>query len=699
LKLNIEQFFQVRRSESCKFLNFIQSHLLQTVLIKEVPFLRICLPLCAGIISGLYILPDTPLLIITLIVILSGFSISLFFNRSEANIIFGLSLSISLYICGLLLYTNEKGRISILESKQSLFACTLSDYPAEKANSYMLTVKLDGRIRDNRSEPVRGSILIYNRKDSVVSKLLPGDLLLIKCTPLEISVRGNPYEFDYRFYMENQGVRYYAYTGLHGIISHASPHHRKLIYRALILREKIIRMYEQRGITGERLALLAAITLGQKNMLEADQKISFIKAGVMHIMAVSGLHTVILSLFIFNVLFFLKRRFNALRILVTILFLWSFAFVTGLTPSVMRATLMFSFLQAGSLMKRPVNGINSVLASAFVLIIIRPSVIFDAGFLLSYSAVIYIIAFYSDLYLKVYLRNFIADKIWQSAAVTIVAQAGTLPLTIALFNRFPTYFILTNIIIVPLSSVLVIIGCMVPLLFPLKLISHFLAMILDNLTGLTELLTRKASSLPLASIENVGMTTIECFMLTATIFLFTCFLLKKKSIRLIYPLSAFLIFISAGTIREISTRVTDEIIVYNTPGISTIGIRTGKILNLYSDSALTGAEVKRHCSTLGLKINLNMIGNRYRLIKAGRTKILITGSLNKKILRCFTPDVVILTGANPLVELEWDPLSTSEVKIVAAEGSPQFSTRLQQRSTKSFPVYLVRKSGAFIRRI
>ena len=150
-----------------------------------------------------------------------------------------------------------------------------------------------------------------------------------------------------------------------------SPDHRKLIHRALIIREKIIEMYQRRGITGERLALVAAITLGQKNMLDPEQKQNFIKAGVMHIMAVSGLHAVILSLFVFNLLFFLKGRFNILRILITILILWSFAFVTGLTPSVLRATLMFSFLQAGNLMKRPVNGINSVLASAFVLILIK----------------------------------------------------------------------------------------------------------------------------------------------------------------------------------------------------------------------------------------------------------------------------------------------------------------------------------------
>ena len=112
-----------------------------------------------------------------------------------------------------------------------------------------------------------------------------------------------------------------------------------------IIREKIIEMYKLRGVSEERLPLVSAIILGQKNKIDQEQKQNFIRAGVMHIMAVSGLHAVILSLFVFNVLFFLKGRFNIIRILVTVLILWAFAYVTGLTPSVLRATLMFTFLQ------------------------------------------------------------------------------------------------------------------------------------------------------------------------------------------------------------------------------------------------------------------------------------------------------------------------------------------------------------------
>src|SRR5665647_986946 len=363
--------------------------------------------------------------------------------------------------------------------------------------------------------------------------------------------------------MENQGIRYYAFTNSHDIIRHIIPVHRKLIHRALIVRETIIRMFKERGIKGERLALVAAITLGQKSMLDPEQKLNFIKAGVMHIMAVSGLHAVLLSLFVFYLLFFLKGRFNILRILITILILWSFAFVTGLTPSVLRATLMFSFLQAGKMMKRPANGINSILASAFFLIIIRPSVIFDAGFLLSYSAVVFIICFYKDFYLILHFKNWLTDKIWQSVVVTLIAQAGTLPLTIMLFNRFPTYFILANITIVPLSNLLIITGCLVLIIFPFQFLSQFLAMLLNWLTGLTEQLTSRAASLPYSTLENIGITNIECILLTISIFLFIRSLLNRKSFPVFYPFLFMTLFVFAGAAKDISSRTRNELIIYN----------------------------------------------------------------------------------------------------------------------------------------
>jgi competence protein ComEC len=668
------------------------------VLHKEIPFLRIGLPLCAGIVSGLYIRPGFTSLAIASLIISIGFILSLIFNRNQTNILYGFTLNLAFYMCGLVLFTYEKSSLSSFKPEKTIFTGTLSDYPEEKENSFMMTVKLNSMMEEKKSVSVKGSILLYHEKDNSLSSFKPGDILIFSCSPSEIVNRSNPYEFNYRFFMESQGVRYFAFTKRSDIINHIIPLHRKIIHRALMTRERIISMFRERGIKGERLALVAAITLGQKRMLDRDQKLNFMKAGVMHIMAVSGLHAIILSLFVFNVLFFMKGRFNVLRVIITIAILWSFAFVTGLTASVLRATLMYSFLQSGKLMKRPVNNINSVLASAFVLVIMRPSVIFDAGFLLSYSAVIYIITFYQGFYTLLLFKSWIADKIWQSAIVTIVAQAGTLPLTIMLFNRFPTYFILANVTIVPVSNLLIVTGCLIPVFFQIKLISSFLAIILNFLTGLTESLTAQAAALPYSSLENIGMTTPECILLAITIFIFSKWILNRKSFSFLYPLLFLTLFVASATIKRIAVSKTNEIIVYNIPGSTSVAVRTGRTLNLFFDGSQVKPEVYRHCATLGLKLKKNVLKNDYCCLNAGNKKILLTCVLDGKVIQAFNPDLIILTGLKPVVEKNLSITGNTEVLIIASGAGPGYRFNQQALLSGVDSVHFVRKSGAFIKR-
>jgi len=670
------------------------------VLNREIPFLRIGVPICLGIISGHYYKPGNIFLIISLIVVVAGFGIALFFNKNLINKIYGYPLSCSLFLCGILLYTIEKKNLSELEPVPSIFLCSLSEFPEEKNNNMSFIVRLHSMLLEDDKTQINGSMLIRAKKDSLIMAMIPGDILMIRCLPVPLVNRGNPYEFDYRFYMENRGIKYLSFISAGDITKHVSPTHRKLVHKALIIRNRIIGMYEDRGIKGERLALVAAIILGQKNMLDPDQKQIFIKAGVMHIMAVSGLHAVVLSVFIFNLLFFMKKRFNSLRILITVLLLWGFAFVTGLTPSVLRATLMFSFLQAGNLMKRQVSSLNSVLASAVILLVMRPSVIFDAGFLLSYSSVIFIICFYRSLYLKLRLKTWIADKLWQSAAVTIIAQTGTLPLTVSLFNRFPTWFILTNIVIVPLSSLLIIIGCLVPLTYPLKFISQPLASLLGFLAGFTELLTEKASSLPFSTIENIGMIPSESLLFFFVVFLVMEFLLRREVIPIGYPLFLVFVFICFGTIRSISDKSSAELIVYNTAVPDIVGVRTGKILNLYGDTSKIPQEVRRHCLARGLKLKRDTPVKPVLILDTGNSRILISNFLNNDLLLGTQPDYVVVTGNNP--EMEKIIGVTKRVKsLIITNKRVPFDSRFSWRSNYGNfdSVHYIKNSGVFRTRL
>lgn len=658
---------------------------------REVPFLRIGLPLCAGIITGLWVHPGTIFFISAASVIILCFSASLSFNKYLTNIIYGLSLTSGLWLSGLFLYTLEKSMISELDPEPAVYAGVLDEVPEEKENTWKLILRLKGIKEGNHLVPAGGSLLLYHRKDQQVLSFLPGDELWIRCSPARIRSRGNPGEFDYAFYMENHGIRYLAYTDSSDVIYYSDSCKRKLKHSSLIIREKIIGMFSKRGIPDERLGLVAALTLGQKNLLDPEQKQYFMKAGVMHIMAVSGLHAVILSLFIFRMLFFLRGKMSIVRVLITLFILWAFAFITGLTPSVLRATLMFSFLQTGKIMKRPVNGINSVLASAFILILIRPSVIFDAGFLLSYSAVIFIISFYHDLYLKISFSHKIPDLIWQSAAVTIIAQAGTLPLTVMLFNRFPVWFIISNIIIVPLSSMVVITGVLVLMTYPLPFLSKLLAWILDFLTGLTESLTELAASLPLSTIENIGFSTAECIILTITLFLLIHYLLDRKSLPVFYPLAFFFLFISAGTIEDLSNRKPTELIVYNTIGNTTIGVRTGRLLTCYSDTLIPVREVERHKAMFRLKEKRTNIPGNACLSINGKEHILMTNHLTSSLLRKTSPGIVVLTGAKPVIERNL----RTEIKLKAIIVGPEAKQHPGMNFIKADTVHFVRSAGAF----
>ena len=663
---------------------------------KEIPFLRIIVPLCLGIISGMYILPGLLFVIALIIIIIAGFSLSLFFNTRPENPVYGIVIFIAFYTCGLILINNEKKSTSKLVSEQTTFLSTISDFPVEKENTYMLTIELNKVISGERKNSVNGSILLYYRKDSVIKKMLPGDILLIRCTPIEIENRGNPNEFNYKSFMASKGIKYYAFTGSKNIITCTSPKHRKLKYLALIIRERIIKMYEERGIKGERLAIVSAITLGQKEHLDPEKKQIFINAGIIHIMVVSGLHVGILSLFVFNLLFFLKGKLNILRIVLTVLILWAFAFVTGLSSPVLRATFMFSFLQAGKMMSRKVNGINSVLASAFILIVLKPSVIADAGFLLSYMAVIYIIGFYHDLYIKLQFKRRLPDKIWQSVVVSLVAQTGNLPLTIMLFNRFPVYFIITNVIIVPFASLLIIIGFMVIFTYSVIPVSVFLAHILDKLTGVTEFLTATAASLPYSTIDKIGMTTFECGSLVFAIFLLMFFLLKKQPFSIKYPVMAFIVFALAINFKRIENSNTNELIVYNNPSFPTTGIKTGNTLNLFTRNDSVPSEVLRHVATKGLKIRLISYEGKAKALQIGTKRLLITDSLRTRFLRNNNFAIIIVTGKRPYIEKNILPQYLPETIVFSSETPSGSKIPFTTEQITDKKIRYVRKSGAYI---
>jgi hypothetical protein len=208
----------------------------------------------------------------------------------------------------------------------------------------------------------------------------------------------------------------------------------------------------------------------------------------------------------------------------------------------------------------------------------------------------------------------------------------------------------------------------------------------------------RTAALPYSTIENIGLAVPECILLTCTIFLFSFSLLKKKAIRSIYPLVFMTLFVFAGTARDIYTKRSGELVIYNTPGLANIGIRTGKILNLYSDSATIAGDVNKHCATLGLKIEPRVLDNGYHLVRSEHENILITNRLNNDAFKGLNPDIIILTSREPVIESDFHPAKSCSV-IVVTSGVRSGFLPLNDVDTALCKIHYIKKSGAFIRRI
>ncbi|NSW94648.1 MAG: ComEC/Rec2 family competence protein [Bacteroidales bacterium] len=660
---------------------------------REVPFIRITLPLAGGIVAGHFISLAGIFIVLLSALALSGFAVSPLFNRRPVNVIFGISMTLGLFSAGIILYCLQKKSLSVLPEKEITLMCTASEYPEEREKSFRLLAGMNARLENDSADKLNGFLLLYFNKDSFKDDISPGDILLIKIVPRLIKNRGNPCEFDYRFYMENRGCRYYSFVEQKDILKHIVPLHRKLIHKALIIREAVTEMYKTLGITGDRLAIVSAITLGYRELVDEEQRQEFIRAGVMHIMAVSGLHAGIVSLFISNIVLFLRKKFKWLSVIITLSALWMFAFITGLSSSVLRAVIMFSFLHAGGLMRRHVNSINSVLASAFVQMLIRPSVVFDSGFLLSYSAVIFLICFYREFYLKINFKNRLANRIWQAALVTIVAQLGTLPLTLTLFNRFPLLFLIVNIVVVPLVSIVVIAGCLIPLIFPLRFLSELIARGLDFIAGFIGKIVHFASDLPFSTLNNIGMTGIECLLLSGFIFFFLQWMINKETVIIKVPLAILLLFITTGSIKDIVNKRSAELIVYNSLNSTCVALREGKTLNIYHNSVSVPPEPARHASVTGLKIEKQNLNTGTILLKAGGKIICITDHISAGILNFQEPVIFILKGRKPSVDKEIiGKVNDILAIVISSEAGSGYKIPGIKKEDRLF---YVGKSGAF----
>lgn len=424
---------------------------------KLIPMLRITIPLLVGVVLAFH-LPSFPFLY-PLLAALLLFLVAIFLGGRlpyTKRWVWGVLISVVLLLIGFTAVYVTAEAPAYPQGYTGLFQLQLLDTPEARAKSMRVEAMLIGEVKNDSVYPRNVKLLLYLKQKDSSLVLMPGDLMLAKLRLQAPPLAMNPGEFDYRQYLANKGIYYCAYPNVDDVTYLGRAKSLSLILFFRQLRAKIIHQLPRLGVEGKDLAVFSALTLGYKGLLDPDTRSDFVAAGAMHVLAVSGLHVGIVYLVVaFMVgLHDKQKRFVKQRALLVILLLWVYASLTGLPPSVFRATVMFCFVVGAKVFRRQVNIYNSIAASAFVLILIQPKIIYDIGFVLSYLAVISIVYFQPKINAWFSPKGWLLKKAWALTSVSLAAQIATTPVSIAVFGQFPTYFWLSNIAVIILATLI-----------------------------------------------------------------------------------------------------------------------------------------------------------------------------------------------------------------------------------------------------
>jgi len=487
--------------------------------------------------------------------------------------------------------------------------------PTERAEAYLVEVEtvlnstdyyhkyivsLEAEMADSQWQP-RSALLLLKQKRTDAQAFLPADQLLLKgnCDPIRGAV--NPEQFDYADYLKYQHVHLQLRSEVELQIDSSNSIQRT----AFKIRSELIEAFQNSKMKEENLAVLLAILLGDKSELDSELRDDFSRAGAMHVLAVSGLHLGIVFLLFDQLLsLFRLRKSSWIRAILLWTVLWSFALLTGMSNSVMRSALMFSLFTLGSLLSRKGSSLNSVAASAIILLLLDPLRLFQLGFQLSYSAVFGILLIYPPLAKVCRQKSKMLNKVIDLLLISIAAQISTLPLTLAYFHQFPNFFLLTNLFVIPLAFIIVGAGVIISILLFSTGTALGLDVILDLALDFLRFAVNWVAGNQWSVWEGIWLEDASIMLLLLALLLAIGYLQSRRSRLLIY--SAVCMF-SLGVIENIHLlRSADQkqLTVYSANPLKVISFRSGfsaHLLRLDSLNAFEEAMINDHLDALHVR--------------------------------------------------------------------------------------------------
>jgi len=430
--------------------------------------------------------------------------------------------------------------------------------------------------------------LAYIATDSTQLPLRAGDLLAGRTLFSDPPGARNPGAFDYRNYLR--------YQGIHKILRFEKDEYILLDKGRLSFLKNISlsfgnwakEVFISQGFGEEELSVSLALILGRKQDIESELFDRYAGAGVVHILCVSGLHVGILYLML-DMLFFPLSRSRwgrRLKLVLVLSLIWFYALVTGLSPSVTRAATMFSLVAGGRMLNRDHNVFNTLAASALILLVVDPHNLYKIGFQLSYLAVLGIVSLQPVIFQNLRSSNKIIDKILALLTVSFCAQLATAPLSIFYFGRFPVWFLLSNLVAVPLAGILLHLAMALLIFSWIEPVRDLIGVLLNSGLEALNFSVGQISSLPFSVLEGLSLNGGEVALLYAVLFSFV-FLVRTGNLQWFRILLSLMIgYLAFGGFDYLRRAKSTSMAIYNVPGHTAIGLASEGRHVMLSDSAL-----------------------------------------------------------------------------------------------------------------
>ncbi len=567
-------------------------------------------------------------------------------------------------------FTNQIGTIE----KKHLLEITLK----EKLKNTLQNTRFVATVNRFDNKKSCGKIIFNIRKDSLFHDFSIGSILKVNALVYKNRAVNNPNQFDYGQYLQNQQIYAQVYADIDEIEISTKINKDVWFYTAHF-RNKIITNLQKSGFAKTELAVIVALILGQQQDISPDILQDYQFAGAIHILSVSGLHVGFILLFIGFILkpFPNNQKAKIIKLIITLLALWLFGFIAGLAPSILRSVVMFSFVIVGQHLKRGVNIFHTLLVSAFLILLFKPSFLFDVGFQLSYISLFFIL-WLQPLLAELWLpKNKFINSFWQILTVSCAAQIGAFPLSIYYFHQFPGLFFITNLVVLPFIGLIMGYGVFIMLLAYFDSVPQLPVKILEYSVLLLNKIIANIAAVEQFIIQNISMNIYMLCTLYTMIVAIIIWLKKPNYIKLSLALLAILLFQLSYLATKFFIQNQQELIVFNIKNETLIADRFGFKTTVYQND--------RKYFNINKSINLKsyLIGNFSIVGSIKKTPSLIYFK-NQKILildsiaiypTTISPDILLITHS-PKLNLERF-LQSCKPKIVIADNS-NFKTYIKR---------------------